>query len=114
MVPRAHRGQRPLLHLGLPPNHYVHYTANENYWQGAAKIKYLNINVLTSTQLLSGLQSGEIDLIQQTTGSILLEDYEHVKALKNATTYAGDEPVHLHHRGERVGCAHPSGAALRH
>ena len=70
-------------------NHYVHYTANENYWQGAPKIKYLNINVLTSAQLLSGLQSGEIDLIQQTTGNILLEDYEHVKALSNVTTYAG-------------------------
>lgn len=70
-------------------NHYVHYTANENYWQGTPKIKYLNINVLTSAQLLSGLQSGEVDLIQQTTGSILLEDYESIKALKNVTTYAG-------------------------
>lgn len=70
-------------------NHYVHYTANENYWQGAPKIKYLNINVLTSSQLLSGLQSGEIDLIQQTTGNILLEDYESVKALGNVTAYPG-------------------------
>lgn len=70
-------------------NHYVHYTANENYWQGAPKIKYLNISILTSSQLLSGLQSGEIDLVQQTTGSILLEDYELVRALKNVTAYAG-------------------------
>ena len=70
-------------------NHYVHYVANENYWQGAPKIKYLNINVLTSSQLLSGLQAGEIDLIQQTTGDILLEDYENVQALENVTTYAG-------------------------
>lgn len=70
-------------------NHYVHYTANESYWQGAPKIKYLNINVLTSAQLLSGLQSGEIDLIQQTTGNILLEDYDSVRALSNVNTYAG-------------------------
>lgn len=70
-------------------NHYVHYTANENYWQGAPKIKYLNINVLTPSQLLSGLQSGEIDLIQQTTGSILLEDYELVRTLKNVTVHPG-------------------------
>lgn len=70
-------------------NHYVHYVANENYWQGAPKIKYLNINVLTSSQLLSCLQAGEIDLIQQTTGDILLEDYENVQALENVTTYAG-------------------------
>ena len=57
-------------------NHYVHYVANEAYWQGEPKIKYLNLNVVESAQLLAGLQSGEIDLIQQTMGSILLEDYE--------------------------------------
>ncbi len=70
-------------------NHYVHYVANENYWQGAPKIKYLNLKVVQSAQLLAGLQSGEIDLIQQTTGDILLEDYESVKALKNVTVYPG-------------------------
>lgn len=70
-------------------NHYVHYTANANYWQGVPKIKYLNINVLTSSQLLSGLMAGEIDLIQQTMGDILLEDYENIRALNNVTTYTG-------------------------
>ena len=70
-------------------NHYVHYVANENYWQGEAKIKYLNLNVVEPAQLLAGLQSGEIDLIQQTMGSILLEDYEAVKALSNVTVYMG-------------------------
>lgn len=70
-------------------NHYVHYVANENYFQGAPKIKYLNINVVQATQLLAGLQSGEIDLIQQTTGDILIEDYEAVKALENVTVYPG-------------------------
>jgi peptide/nickel transport system substrate-binding protein len=39
--------------------------------------------------LLAGLQSGEIDLVQQTTGDILLEDYESVKALPNVTVYPG-------------------------
>ncbi len=70
-------------------NHYVHYVANENYWKGAPKIKYLNINVVQSAQLLAGLKSGEIDLIQQTTGDILLDDYEGVKALPNVTVHAG-------------------------
>lgn len=70
-------------------NHYVRFTANENYWQGAPKIKYLNINVVQAAQLLAGLQSGEIDLIQQTTGDILLQDYDSVKALKNVTVYPG-------------------------
>ncbi len=70
-------------------NHYVHYVANENYFMGAPKIKYLNINVVQAAQLLAGLKSGEIDLIQQTTGDILLEDYEAVKALENVTVYPG-------------------------
>ena len=70
-------------------NHYVHYVANENYFQGAPKIKYLNLNVVQPTQLLAGLQSGEIDLIQQTTGDILIEDYESVKALENVTVFPG-------------------------
>ena len=70
-------------------NHYVHYVANEHYWQGEPKIKYLNLNVVEPAQLLAGLQSGEIDLIQQTMGSILLEDYEAVKALSNVTVYMG-------------------------
>ncbi len=70
-------------------NHYVYYVANENYWQGTPKIKYINLKVVQSAQLLAGLESGEIDLIQQTTGDILLEDYESVKALKNVTVYPG-------------------------
>lgn len=70
-------------------NHYVHYVANENYFMGAPKIKYLNVNVVQAAQLLAGLQSGEIDLIQQTTGDILLDDYESVKAMANVTVYPG-------------------------
>jgi len=70
-------------------NHYVHYVANENYWKGAPKIKYLNVKVVQAAQLLAGLRSGEIDLIQQTTGDILLEDYESVKALPGVTVYPG-------------------------
>ena len=70
-------------------NHYVHYVSNENYFMGAPKIKYLNLKVVQSAQLLAGLQSGEIDLIQQTTGDILLEDYESVKALDGVTVYPG-------------------------
>lgn len=63
--------------------HYVHYVANENYFLGAPKIKYLNINVVNPSQMLAGLQSGEIDLIQQTMGAIPVEDYEAVRALPN-------------------------------
>ena len=69
--------------------HYVHYAANENYFLGAPKIPYLNINVLASSQLLAGLQSGEVDLVQQTMGSIPVEDYDAVRALPNVTAVSG-------------------------
>lgn len=70
-------------------NHYVHYVANENYFLGAPKVKYLNMNVTTSAQLLAGLRSGEIDVVQQTTARILQEDYEAVRGLSNVTTFPG-------------------------
>lgn len=70
-------------------NHYVTYEANEKYFKGAPKIKNLSIKVVTSSQLLTGLQSGEIDLVQQTMGNILQEDYESVQKLDNITVYDG-------------------------
>ena len=79
----------PYFITGFDLNHYIHYEANPNYWQGAAKIQYLNMNVLAPAQLLAGLQAGEIDLIQQTTADIPLEDYEAVKALPNVNTVMG-------------------------
>ena len=70
-------------------NHYITYEANENYFKGAPKIKNLSIKVVTPSQLLTGLQSGEIDLVQQTMGNILQEDFESVKKLDNITVYDG-------------------------
>ena len=70
-------------------NHYVHYVANENYFLGAPKIKYLNMNVVAPSQFLAGLQSGEIDLIQQTMGSIPLEDYDAIRALSGVEAVMG-------------------------
>lgn len=79
----------PYFMTGFDLNHYIHFTANESYWQGAPKIKYLNVNVLESAQLLAGLKSGEIDLVQQTMGNILLEDYESVRRLNNVRVAMG-------------------------
>ncbi|MBQ8973489.1 MAG: ABC transporter substrate-binding protein, partial [Clostridia bacterium] len=69
--------------------HYVRFTANDAYFLGAPKIQYLNINILESSALLAGLRSGEIDLIQQTMGSIPVEDYEAVEALEGVTAVVG-------------------------
>jgi peptide/nickel transport system substrate-binding protein len=70
-------------------NHYVTLEANENFFMGAPKIKNLNIKVVTASQLLAGLKSGEIDLVQQTMGAILQEDYDSVRKLDNITVYDG-------------------------
>lgn len=73
----------------VDPNHYVTLEANESFFMGEPKIKNLNIKVVTASQLLAGLRSGEIDIIQQTTGAILQEDYDSVRALDNITVYEG-------------------------
>jgi peptide/nickel transport system substrate-binding protein len=70
-------------------NHYVTLEANDNFFLGAPKIKNLNIKVVTASQLLAGLRSGELDLVQQTTGAILQEDYDSVRALDNIKVYDG-------------------------
>ena len=69
--------------------HYVHFQANPDYFLGAPKIKYLNFQVVAAAQMLAGLQSGEIDLVQQTMGSIPVEDYDAVSALPNVTAVIG-------------------------
>lgn len=75
--------------INVDLQHYVSYMANKNYWKSAPKIDKLNIKILTAGQLLTSLQSGEIDFVQQTTGSILQEDYASVEALDNVTVYYG-------------------------
>lgn len=62
-------------------DHYISYTANENYWKGAPKIKNLNFSILDSSQVYAGLQSGEIDLTHHTMTAIPQEDYENIEAL---------------------------------
>ncbi len=69
--------------------HYGHYQANPDYFLGAPKIKYLNISVVAAAQMLAGLRSGEIDLVQQTMGSIPVEDYAAVRALPGVTAVTG-------------------------
>ena len=70
-------------------SHYVRYRANANYFLGAPKLDYLNLNITTPAQLLAGLKTGEIDLVQQTMASVLLEDYDAIRALPNAAAVPG-------------------------
>ncbi|WP_204988055.1 ABC transporter substrate-binding protein [Sporolactobacillus pectinivorans] len=72
--------------INYDSNHYISYTANENYWKGAPKIKYLNLKVVPASQLYPGLKSGEIDFVQQTLGVFPQEDYKNVQKLSNVKT----------------------------
>ncbi|MDF2905964.1 MAG: ABC-type dipeptide transport system, periplasmic component [Herbinix sp.] len=73
-------------------NHYISYTKNDNYWKGKVNIDKLNIKIVTGSQLYAGLQSGEIDFVQQTMGVIPQEDYANIEALENINAVYG-EPV---------------------
>lgn len=75
----------PYIVSELDSNHFISYIANENYWKGTPKIGKLNIKIVAGSQLYAGLQSGEIDFVQQTTGVIPQEDQESVESLPNVT-----------------------------
>lgn len=70
-------------------DHYISYTANENYWKGAPKIGKLNFRILDSSQVYAGLQSGEIDVTHHTMTAIPQEDYENIEALENIDVVYG-------------------------
>ena len=71
-------------------DHYISYEANEAYFKGAPAIDRLNIRIVEGSQLLAGLQSGEIDITQNTMSAIPLEDYESIQALENVEASFGD------------------------
>ena len=80
----------PYMATGYDANHFVTYTANTSYWQGAPSIPNANIRIVDGANLYAGLQSGEIDIVPPLLGTIDLEDYEGVQALENVTATYGD------------------------
>lgn len=80
----------PYMVTGYDVNHYISYTANENFWMGAPKIEKLNIRILDGSQIYAGLQSGEIDITQHTMTDIPITDYDSIKALDNVEVIMGD------------------------
>lgn len=79
----------PFIVTDFDVDHYISYEANKDYWKGAPKIDKLNIKIVDGSQLYAGLQSGEIDITQQTMSDILQEDYESVEALDNVEVVYG-------------------------
>lgn len=70
-------------------NHYITYAANKDYWKGAPKIDKLNIRIVDASQVLSGLQSGEIDITHHTLTAIPQKDYASLEALENVDVVYG-------------------------
>lgn len=70
-------------------SHYVTYQANENFWRGVPKIENLNIQMVDSSQLYTGLMTGEIDAIHPTLSTVPQEDYESIEKLSNVTVTYG-------------------------
>lgn len=80
----------PYMATAVDASHYVTYEANKNYWKGAPKIEKMNFKIVESSQILSGLKSGEIDFVQQTMAQVPQEDYDSIAALTNVKTVYGD------------------------
>lgn len=79
----------PFIVTDFDVDHYISYEANKDYWKGTPKIDKLNIKIVDGSQLYAGLQSGEIDITQQTMSDIPQEDYESVEALDNVEVVYG-------------------------
>lgn len=79
----------PFIVTDFDVDHYISYEANKDYWKGAPKIDKLNIKIVDGSQLYAGLQSGEIDITQQTMSDIPQEDYKSVEALDNVDVVYG-------------------------
>ena len=79
----------PFIVTDFDVDHYISYEANKDYWKGAPRIDKLNIKIVDGSQLYAGLQSGEIDITQQTMSDIPQEDYESVEALDNVEVVYG-------------------------
>lgn len=83
--------------------------------RAAPKIDKLNIKIVDGSQLYAGLQSGEIDITQQTMSDIPQEDYESVEALgqrRRCIRFPGYQPVRIYPDKERSGCKSSSGDAV--
>lgn len=67
-------------------SHYISYSANKNYYLGAPKIDKLNIKIVSGSEILAGLKSGEIDFVQPSMCSVPIEDWTNIEGLTNVKT----------------------------
>ena len=65
------------------------FAANENYFRGKPIIDTINFRIVDGPELLSGLQTGTIDLVHPSC-SIPSQDRDAVEALENVTSFYTD------------------------
>ena len=95
----------PFIVTDFDVDHYISYEANKDYWKGAPKIDKLNIKIVDGSQLYAGLQSGEIDITQQTMSDIPQER-------RSCIRLPGYQPVRIYPDKERSGRKSSSGDAV--
>ena len=66
-------------------SHYISYMANEKYFLGAPKIQKVNFRIMDSSEILTGLQTGEIDMVHPLS-SLPNEDRKTVEKLDGYTS----------------------------
>ncbi|MEE1114569.1 MAG: ABC transporter substrate-binding protein [Eubacterium sp.] len=74
------------------PAHYITYKANENYFAGAPKIPTVNFRIVQGSEILAGLESGEIDMVHPSS-SIPIEDRAEVEKLEGFTAEYTDNII---------------------
>lgn len=65
------------------------YAANENYFKGAPVVDTVNFRIVDGAELLSGLQTGSIDIVHP-SASIPSQDRDAVEGLENVTAFYTD------------------------
>lgn len=80
----------PYIATAVDADHYISYKANDSYWKGAPKISKLNIKIVTSDQIYSGLKSGEIDFVQPTMAQAPQTDYASIEKLEEVKVIYSD------------------------
>jgi peptide/nickel transport system substrate-binding protein len=79
----------PFKFVNYSRNQYVELEANPDYFLGAPKIDKLYFRISTPTNLVTMLESGDIDMNLPEMGRIPIEDYERVKNMAHIRTESG-------------------------
>ena len=80
-------GSGPCIYESSISGERVEFTANKNYYLGAPEFDRFVVRVVAASNLLSGLMSGEIDIVAGAgLGNIPMNDWDMAKMQDNLTT----------------------------